>query len=222
MLIRPYTPTKPVFPSDSGVDAGEDDQELYDGCGTFQLTVKTYFPDSEQPGGALSNILAVMPIGEEVEMRGPTGDVIYNGRGKFSIVGKEMSFKRVSLVLGGTGLTPGYSLIARACLDPNDPTELRVIDANKSEADILLQKELKHLVDVSQGRLDITHVLSAPSEEWQGLKGFVNKDIMREHLFPPSEENLVLLCGPPTMIQKAVVPGLEEWGYDHDRNMFGL
>lgn len=221
MLIRPYTPTKPVFPRDRAVDAG-DEKELYDGCGTFQLTVKTYFADEEQPGGAFSNILAAMPIGEDLEMRGPWGDVIYNGKGKFNVVGQEMTFKRVSFVIGGTGLTPGYSLIARVCLDPDDPTELRVIDANKSEADILLRKDLEHMEKVSKGKLKITHVLSEPSDEWQGLKGFVNKEIMQKHLFPPSEENVALLCGPPAMIQKAVLPGLEEWGYDHDKNMFGL
>lgn len=222
MLIRPYTPTKPVFSRGSEVDAELYDAELYDGEGTFQLTVKTYFPDEEQPGGALSNILAVMSIGQTVEMRGPMGDIIYNGHGKFSIFGKEESFKKVSLVLGGTGLTPGYALVARACLDHEDPTEVRVVDANKSEADILLRKELRHLEEFSEGRLKVTHVLSEAGDEWEGLTGHVTKEIMQEHLFPPQEDNLVLLCGPPTMIQKVVVPGLEEWGYDHDKNMFGL
>lgn len=75
MLIRAYTPTRPVLPRDSGVEMVE--KELYDGSGTFEMTIKTYFPDVEQPGGALSNILDAMPIGEEVEMRGPTGDIVY-------------------------------------------------------------------------------------------------------------------------------------------------
>ena len=221
MLIRPYTPTKPVLPRESGVD-DLDDKELHDGSGTFQLTVKTYFPDDEQPGGALSNIFAAMSIGEDVEMRGPLGDVIYNGHGHFTVHGEERSFSRISLVLGGTGLTPGYALIARVCLDASDRTELRVVDANKAENDILLRKELAHFEEISNGKLKVAHVLSEPSEEWQGLKGHVTKEIMQEHLFPPSKENLVLLCGPPPMIQKAVLPGLEEWGYASDKNMFGL
>ncbi|KAH9886564.1 hypothetical protein F4778DRAFT_773989 [Xylariomycetidae sp. FL2044] len=221
MLIRPYTPTKPVLPRDSKVDAG-DDTARHDGTGTFQLTVKTYFPDDEQPGGALSNIMAAMPIGEEVEMRGPTGDIIYKGDGVFSIMGKERRFKRVSLVLGGTGLTPGYSLVARSCLDHDDKTEVRVIDCNKGEGDILLREDLDRFQEMSKGRVQITHVLSEPSEDWSGLKGYVNEKIMREHLFPPSDENLALLCGPPGMIEKAVVPVLEKWGYDQSNNMFGL
>ncbi|KAK5109313.1 hypothetical protein LTR62_007187 [Meristemomyces frigidus] len=146
-----------------------------------------------------------MPIGEEVELRGPTGDIIYQGHGKFSIYGEEKKFKRVSLVLGGTGLTPGYSLIARVCLTPNDKTELKVIDANKGGGDIVLRLNRE---DSRKGA--------------KGLKGHVTEDIIHDHLFPPIEDNMVLLCGPPTMIQKAVVPRLEKWGYSHDKNMFGL
>ena len=45
--------------------------------GTFELVVKTYFPDGNQPGGVMGNILDCMPIGEEIEVRGPTGEVEY-------------------------------------------------------------------------------------------------------------------------------------------------
>lgn len=219
MLIRPYTPTRPIFPRESGINASED---LIDGNGTLELTVKTYFPDDKQPGGALSNILDTMAIGEEIEIRGPTGDIIYLGHGKFNIYGEEKMFRRVSLVLGGTGLTPGYSLIARVCLTPDDDTELTVIDANKSEEDILLRKHLESFEKEGKGQLKIAHVLSHPSDQWRGLKGHVTEDIVKEHLFPPMEENLVLLCGPPAMMQKAALPALEDWGYVHDLNMFGL
>ena len=71
MLIRSYTPTRPVMPK-------EED-------GTLDLVVKTYFPDERQPGGAMSNILDCIPIGEEIEIRGPTGEISYHGNGKFII-----------------------------------------------------------------------------------------------------------------------------------------
>jgi len=92
MLIRSYTPTRPLLPAKdanpkrSGAQArvnGEDvkHDSVQDGEGTFDLTVKTYFPSDEQPGGAMSNILDYMPIGEEIEIRGPTGEIVYNGNG---------------------------------------------------------------------------------------------------------------------------------------------
>lgn len=225
MLIRQYTPTRPVLPRNSGIEVtnGEDADNLHDGSGTFQLTVKTYFPSDDQPGGAFSNILSAIPIGEDIEMRGPTGGVIYYGNGKFSIDGKDKSFERVSLVLGGTGLTPGFSLIARAVLDPKDKLEIRVIDANKSESDTLLRDDLDKLTRLSKGRLQVSHVLSHPSDDWNGLQGHVNEEIIKKCLFPPQgKDNLVLLCGPPALIQKAAIPAFEDWGYEQGKNMFGL
>ncbi|KAK3939189.1 hypothetical protein QBC46DRAFT_438367 [Diplogelasinospora grovesii] len=238
MVIRPYTPTRPLLPPtdatpDKGMSGNDSEmvQELADGKGTFDLTVKVYFPDENQPGGALSNILDCVPIGEEVEMRGPTGDIIYHGNGKFTIEGKERRFERVSLVLGGSGLTPGYSLIARILLTPGDHTKVRVVDANKTEDDILLKEELDGFGrDYGGEQFKIAHVLSHPSDKWKGLKGHVTGDILKANLFPPekgerdkgSEGSVMFLCGPPGMIQGAVLPALRDWGYVEDENMFGF
>ena len=195
MVIRSYTPTRPILPS-------EED-------GTFELVVKTYFPDNEQPGGAMSNILDCMPIGEEIEIRGPTGDISYEGNGKFNIEGKEMTFQRITLILGGSGITPGYQLISRILRTEGDETQIRVIDANKSEGDILLKEQMDQLQKEHSKKFKITHVLSHPSEDWKGLKGHVNKDVIRENAFEPGEGSAVFLCGPPAMIQKAALPALK-------------
>lgn len=212
MLIRSYTPTKPVLPIGDNVGARSthsgEVQSMQDGAGEFELVVKNYFPTNDQPGGAMSNILDCIPVGEKVEIRGPTGDIVYNGNGRFTIEGKERTFHKISLVLGGSGITPGYALIARAVMDDQQTTQVRVVDANKSEKDILLHDELQAFVKESQGRLDVTHVLSHPSDEWKGIKGHVNEEIIKGHLFEPEEGAVVLLCGPPTMIQKAALPAL--------------
>ena len=210
MLIRAYTPTRPVLPSQ------ED--------GTFDLVVKTYFPDSKQPGGAMSNILDCMPIGEEIDVRGPTGDITYHGKGKFVIERKERTFSKVSLILGGSGITPGYALIARVLGEEGDETQLRVIDANKTEDDILLKEQMDRFQEEYKGYFKITHVLSHPSEEWKGKRGYIDKDIIRENAFPPDggKESVVFLCGPPSMIQNVALPALREWGYEEEKDCFGF
>ncbi|KFX88645.1 hypothetical protein V490_07496 [Pseudogymnoascus sp. VKM F-3557] len=208
MVIRSYTPTRPILPA-------EED-------GTFQLAVKTYFPNDSQPGGAISNILDCMPLGEEVEIRGPTGDIVYEGNGKFNIEGEDMNFRRVTLILGGSGITPGYQLICRILMMKGDKTEIRVVDANRSEADILLQGEMEDLQTKHPTQFKITHVLSRPSSDWKGLKGYVNPEIIREHTFAPEDGSVVLLCGPPAMIQKAALPALKDWGYEEEKNCFGF
>lgn len=212
MLTRQYTPTRPTLPvpEQARRDSGYADNENYhDGEGSFDLTVKTYFPSDEQPGGAMSNILDTIPIGEEVDVKGPDGEIEYHGNGDFTIEGKERHFDRISLVLGGTGVTPGYSIIARIAMTEGDPTQLRVIDANKSRADILMHEQLEEFERRSKGGMKVTNVLSDPDESWEGLRGFVTEDMMREHLFEPDEKAVALMCGPPVMIQKAVLPGLK-------------
>lgn len=210
MLIRSYTPTRPLLSAPGEYqEVGGNKKALQDGDGAFELTVKTYFPDESQPGGALSNILDCIPIGEEVELRGPTGEIIYNGNGKFTIENQERHFDRVSLVLGGSGITPGYSLLARTLLSSGDKTKIRVVDANKTEADILLKDEPDEFEKGSNGQLKVTYVLSHAGEGWKGKKGHVNEDIIKESLFEPSKKSAVFLCGPPAMIQKAALPALK-------------
>lgn len=223
MLIRSYTPTRPLLPDSASQNFDViDNKDVRDGSGAFELTVKTYFPTDAQPGGAMSNILDCMPIGEEIEIRGPTGEIVYNGNGSFAISGKEYTFNKINLILGGSGITPGYSLIARALLSADDNTEIRVVDANKSEKDILLKDALDEFERNSKGRLKITHVLSHPSEKWEGKKGHVDADILKEALFKPQEKTGVFLCGPPAMIQKAALPALTEWGFKEEENVFGF
>lgn len=108
----------------------------------------------------------------------------------FSIYGEEKSFKRVSIVLGGTGLTPGYSLIARVCLTPDDGTELRVIDANKSENYILLKNDLDRFERESRGKLKIAHVLSQPSDEWRGIGDGSTRRFLRSISFRHRERRI--------------------------------
>ncbi|KAL8737783.1 MAG: hypothetical protein Q9181_001346 [Wetmoreana brouardii] len=208
MHIRSYTPTRPILSTDEN--------------GTFDLVVKTYFPTDDQPGGAMSNILDCIAIGEQVEMRGPTGEITYGGNGDFDVEGKKKHWDRVSLILGGSGITPGYQLLARICKTEGDETEVRVIDANKTEGDILLKDEMEAFVQGSEGRVQVTHVLSHPGEGWSGKRGHVGKEVVRENLFQPGKGSVVFLCGPPTMIQKAALPALTEWGYEEEENCFGF
>ena len=208
LVVRPYTPTRPILDT-------EDDS-------SFDLVVKTYFPDENQPGGTMSNILDCLREGEEVEVKGPSGEIRYLGNGRFEVDGDEHTFSNVTLILGGSGVTPGYQIIARILKTTDDKTKIKVIDANKSENDILLAADLDDFSKNHGGRFQIAHVLSHPSDNWKGLKGHVNEDIIKEHAFKPAEGNVALLCGPPTMIQKAALPALKEWGYDEDRNLFGF
>ncbi len=86
-VVRAYTPIAPVLPS-------EED-------GTFTLCVKTYFPTEEgpfPPGGLISNYLDCMKEGEEIDVRGPVGEIHYKGKGEFEIDGHGYHFDKVRVV----------------------------------------------------------------------------------------------------------------------------
>jgi len=38
--------------------------------------------------------------------------------------------------------------------------------------------------------------------------------MVKEHFYPPSEDTIVLMCGPPPMINFACKPALEKLEYD--------
>lgn len=52
---------------------------------------------------------------------------------------------------------------------------------------------------------------------WDYSQGFVNEEMIRDHLPPPEEEPLILMCGPPPMIQYACLPNLDRVGHPKER-----
>jgi nitrate reductase (NAD(P)H) len=156
-----------------------------------------------------------MPLSEEVEIRGPTGDIVYLGHSDFLITGsfspqpRKLHSPRVSLVLGGSGITPGYALMARVLQTEGNETEVKGVDANKTGEDIMLKGELDRFEKESDGRVRVVHVLSHGGEEWKRKRGRVDGEVLRRVLFPPEEGSVVSLCGPPGLVQKAALPALK-------------
>ena len=58
---------------------------------------------------------------------------------------KEVKVKSVSMIAGGTGITPMLQLVRAVFRDPEDETRLSLLFANQTEEDILLRKELEEV-----------------------------------------------------------------------------
>lgn len=52
---------------------------------------------------------------------------------------------------------------------------------------------------------------------WKYGSGFITADMIKQHLYAPSNETLTLICGPPPMIEFACNPNLDKLGYAADR-----
>lgn len=51
---------------------------------------------------------------------------------------------------------------------------------------------------------------------WKYSSGFVNADMIRDHLPAAGDETQILMCGPPPMIKYACLPNLEKLGFTSD------
>ena len=62
-------------------------------------------------------------------------------------------------------------------------------------------------------RFKLWYTVDRPTEGWTYSSGFVSAEMIEKSLYPPSPDNLVLLCGPPPMINFACTPNLDKLGY---------
>lgn len=97
-------------------------------------------------------ILESLEVGDTVDVKGPIGHFHYDRPGHYKNHKLESEVKRINMIAGGTGLTPMYQVMKAILSDPADLTELRLLYANQTEADILLRPELEALAKTHPDR----------------------------------------------------------------------
>jgi cytochrome-b5 reductase len=152
--------------------------------GRIELLIKVY------PQGLMTKHLEQMEIGDTIEIRGPKGAMQYS----------TSYAKNIGMIAGGTGITPMYQLIRAICDDKEDTTKMTLLYANNTEEDILLRKELDDFARENPDKFSVQYVLSQAGEDWTGHRGFVSQGLIETYLAPADDDNKMLLCGPPPMI----------------------
>jgi ferredoxin-NADP reductase len=115
------------------------------------------------------------------------------------------------LVGGGSGLVPLRSMLRhRAAAGSTVPT--RLILSARSEEDLLYKDDLEpgDALDVF-----ITLTRSAPAN-WSGRRGRVDRDMLSELAWAPSERAAVFVCGPTAFVE-SVAENLIALGHDPAR-----
>ncbi|KAJ5930793.1 hypothetical protein N7466_006286 [Penicillium verhagenii] len=173
-VVDGTTVTRSYTPTSNNLDRGR-----------LELVVKCY------PEGLLSGrYLAGLSVGDEVEFRGPKGAMRYhNGL-----------CRKIGMVAGGTGITPMYQVIRAICENDTDTTEISLVYANRSEADILLRDELETFARRYPQNLKIWYMLDTAAEDWAYGTGHVDRDVLEKQLPAHSPETKIFLCGPPGMV----------------------
>uniref|UniRef100_A0A2C9U2V4 Nitrate reductase n=6 Tax=Manihot TaxID=3982 RepID=A0A2C9U2V4_MANES len=157
--------------------------------GYFDLVIKVYFKD----------------------VKGPLGHIEYIGTGNFMVHGKPKFAKKLTMLAGGTGITPIYQGHSSRSEGPRGRHRdvCGVRQQHSTEDDILLRDELDAWAKKHIERLKVWYVVQESVNV-----GFITESILREHVPEGSYDTLALACGPPPMIQFAVQPNLEKMNYD--------
>jgi len=221
-VMRPYTPMTDDFT-----------------LGHVDFLVKVYFANVHPrfpEGGKMSQHLDSLKIGDTIDVKGPMGEFNYLGNGEFTWHGKHRKCTHISMLAGGTGLTPCWQVANAVLRDPKDTTKVSLLYANQSPGDILARQELDFLAKQHPDRFNLWYTvdrvhggplqasrrhtvssglndLEEASSGWKYSVGFVNEALIRSHLFEPAEGRIAVMCGPPVMQEKACTPNLKKIGY---------
>lgn len=159
--------------------------------GYMDLLVKSY----PKPLGVMSrHIQSLRPGHDALEFKGPYPKIQYKANMK----------KKIGMIAGGTGITPMLQIIREVLSNPEDRTQISLIFANVTEADVLLKDELDAL-QYLYPEFKVYYTLDKPPRGWQQGTGYVTAEMIAKHL-PTNKNNapddvLILVCGPKGMME---------------------
>ncbi len=126
------------------------------------------------PEGFGSRILGEASIGEEFEVIGPFGFFVF-----------EEKAKKHHFISAGTGIGPFYSII-NEYLQQYPEKQFNLLAGYRYKKNILLNEELKEL---DEEYTNFSYDVTLTKEEWNGLKGRVQKHIEID------KEAIYYICG---------------------------
>jgi ferredoxin-NADP reductase len=143
--------------------------------------------------------------GDELELRGPIG-------GYF--VWEQALGGPLMLIAGGSGIVPLRAMLRQWAAGERSVIP-RLLYSSRSLGDVIYHDELtrRGIDDGVDVRLTLTREWP---EDWQGLRGRVNSEMLEEVVWPPAERPLVYACGPSSFVETAAA-GLVEGGHAPSR-----
>lgn len=188
------------------------------GPGFVEFIVKVYYPETGTNfGGAFTQLLDKVRIGETVDTKGPLGEYEYEGEGRYTIMhepGTRIA-RHIGMMAGGTGITPMWQIICALQHDRDAPF-VSLIYCARYRADLVLAEEINEIQARIPDRLRVRYILSKPQEEWSGGRGRLSAVEVSENLFPFADEGteesdkIVLMCASDAMVAKSCKPLVSE------------
>lgn len=157
----------------------------------------------------MSRYLESLPIGTEIEMRGPKGSLLYPAVGIVKREGKiqQRNVEHLVLIAAGSGITPMLQLI-RATFESfqDHRTTVMLLYCNRTIQDVIAFDQLEALTNMFPSRISVRHIVSEDAEistkcQTESLAirhGRLDDSIMHEFIGQfVGKETAFFHCGPP-------------------------
>jgi len=148
----------------------------------IQLT--TRFADKSS---TLKTALRDLKVGNHIWAHGLEGDFVMPSD----------KTKALVLIAGGIGITPFRSMI-KYLLDRGEARDITVLYAAKKVEDLVFVDLLNEAKEAFGAK--IIPVLSEPDQEWTGLTGQINKELLTAQI-PSIKKSEVFVSGPEPMVE---------------------
>ncbi|KAF1741833.1 hypothetical protein MXB_2187 [Myxobolus squamalis] len=187
--------------------------------GHLDLAIRIYFPNEEHTeGGAVSQYMYSLKVGQTVAISGPYGNISYEGYGRFSMKNdKKVTVSKITMIAGGTGITPMLQILRYIYHLKDDKTKIKLIYANKDDSEIMLYSQISEIErNLDEGQLEPYYVLKNPPPDFAYGKGRISNEMLISYGWAPSEDTIALCCGRPK-INKIMMEKLREVGYQESQ-----
>ncbi len=183
------------------------------GPGYVDFIIKIYFPENGRSGGAFTQLLDKVRIGETVDTKGPLGEYEYLGDGYYDLLHQPKRYaQHICMIAGGTGITPMWQVLAALDRDRDMPF-VSLIYCARYITDLVLVDEIEELKRRKPDRLGVHYILSQPPPcDWKGGRGRLKATEITDRLFPFADshardsEKLVLMCASDEMVKQCCRP----------------
>jgi len=122
------------------------------------------------------------------------------------------------MIAGGTGIAPMNQIIETLLMQQKSDIQLTLLFSNVVEEDILLRQQLETIQSQNPEKFKIHYTLTNPQGNWTQFKGRIDKEKIQECFPAPSDQTLILVCG-PIIMTNSINLLLHEMGYQ-DRMIF--
>ena len=131
-------------------------------------------------------------VGDRLELRGPIG-------GYF--VWEEPLGGPLLLIAGGSGVAPFRSML-RHHRATGSIVPVRLLYSARSLAEVIYREELRRIDP--DGVIDIRLTLTRERpHDWRGYARRIDRELLAEVAWPPSEQPLAYVCGPTSFVERA-------------------